>query len=94
MSTNEVGKLNWLKHIEELAKAHFLIRICYVLHPRIVNARLQTFSRLPRSWNLALVVAFVENLESTDWHLSSRSIGRTHPHRPGTVLANTTDTDI
>lgn len=64
----------------------------------MVKVRLQTcwyllFS-LPSSWNLALVVAFVENLESTDWHLSSHSIGRTHPHRLGTVLANTTDTDI
>lgn len=60
----------------------------------MIKARLQTFSRLPSSWSLALAVAFVENLESTDWHLSSHSIGRTHPHRPGTVLANTTHTDI
>lgn len=39
------------------------------------------------------MVAFVENLESTDWHLSSHSIGRTHPHRLGTVLANITDAE-
>lgn len=38
------------------------------------------------------MVAFVENLESTDWHLSSHSIGRTHPHRPGKVLAKTSYT--
>lgn len=64
------------------------------MEQNMIKTRLQTFSRLPSSWNLALVVAFVENLESTDWHLSSHSIGRTHPHRPGTVLANTTHRDI
>lgn len=65
----------------------------------LVKVRLQTcwyllFSHLPSSWNLAQVVAFVENLESINWHLSFHSTGRTHPHRLGTVLANTTDTDI
>lgn len=40
------------------------------------------------------MIAFVENLENTNWHLSSHSIGRTHPHRLGTVLENTTDTEI
>lgn len=45
---------------------------------------------LPNNWNLVSAVAFAGNQGNTEWHLSSRSTGRTHQRRPERVLAEST----